>query len=129
MFWQSKTCNDVIFRKIFPFCTCISYPAPSKPPVVFVRAACRVTGLTVKMHHAEEKRNWRLLPVTHHICSLIFFPLSSTVLILKSTPMRGVRNKHVDTHKYQHFLFSFGLMWVEFQLVCWFMKKYFPYLY
>lgn len=32
-------------------------------------------------------------PITHHICSLIFFPLSSTVLILKSTPMRG-NQKH-----------------------------------
>lgn len=26
--------------------------------------------------------------ITHHICNLIFFPLNSTVLILKSIPIR-----------------------------------------
>jgi len=46
-------------------------------------------------------------PITHHICSLIFFPLSSTVLILKSTPVGVGRseNTHVDTYKYQRSLY------------------------
>lgn len=40
-----------------------------------------------------------ICPITHHICSLIFFPLSSTVLILKSTPAEGeIRHTHIWTH-------------------------------
>lgn len=34
--------------------------------------------------------------LTHQICSLIFFPCSSTVLILKSIPKEEKRSKHIS---------------------------------
>lgn len=75
--------------------TCITHKAAfGKPPEVLVRGGETDTG---NAPHVGVKELPGSLRLTHHIWSLIFFPLSSTVLILKSTPMREMRITHVDT--------------------------------
>lgn len=82
MFWQFKTCDRRSHLEGNVLC-----PAPSKPELKQHRDR--------KCTEQRNKGSGDLCPVTHHIWSLIFFPLSSTVLILKSTPMRGGRKKHM----------------------------------
>lgn len=60
---------------------------------LFVRAACS-DRTEERQHDRTHRENPQGTGVTHHIWSRIFFPLSSTVLILKSTPNREIRNRH-----------------------------------
>lgn len=46
-----------------------------------------------------QARQWGVDSATYQICNLIFFPLSSTVLILKSTPMNKANKCEAETVK------------------------------
>lgn len=52
---KTKHVTAFVFFKGNLICTRINYTAAfSKPPIVFVRAGCRVIGQTQEMHHAKE---------------------------------------------------------------------------